>query len=526
VLRHHPDHDHLADTVTASVRRRWIAACACVLLLFAGAPAALATPGPADAPEWWFDKWGVPALWAAGADGRGITIAEIDSGVNASLSALSGKILPGTDFGTQGGDGRTDRETDPFGHGTAMASIMVASPTIFGIEGLAPAAKILPVAIPLLGTSDANGNDHLADAITWAADHGAKIINMSLGANRDQQTDPLACPSDEQAAVYQALAKGDIVVAAAGNNGPSPTDIEEPSVCIGVITVGAIDSTGAVASFSSRTPKLTVTAPGVNIPSLGRIAGQAYQGKGTSQASALTSAALALIWSKFPTLTNRQVVARLLATLDNKQASADPASGYGAINPGAAINTNVAADAPNPVFDVAAPFIAQLTKPASAATPAAAVTAPAPPGHYEAAAPPSDVTAEVKIGTGIALAGLICLLLLAIFGVRGRRRHPVAEPYLPPLGGYVAGPIGASRSPGDPAARWHDVFEPPAWAAPTTPPVWSAPVGEPLVAYPPPTLAQVRPPQPEWSPPTHTTVGSDGSPHAGDPVDPAQNGPQ
>ena len=183
---------HLAHAVTTPVRRLWLVATALVavvLLLVAGAPAAIATPGPPDAPEWWFDKWNVPGLWAAGADGRGITIAEVDSGVNASLTALSGKILPGIDFGAQGGNGRIDRETDPFGHGTAMASIMVASPTIFGIEGLAPAAKILPVAIPLLGTSDANGNDHLSDAITWAADHGAKIINMSLGASRDQQTD-------------------------------------------------------------------------------------------------------------------------------------------------------------------------------------------------------------------------------------------------------------------------------------------------------------------------------------------------
>ncbi len=78
---------------------------------------------------------------------------------------------------------------------------------------------------------------------------------MSLGANRDQKTESLACPSDEQAAIYYALSKGLMLVAAAGNNGPSGTDIEEPSVCIGVVTVGAIDSTGTVASFSSRTPE-------------------------------------------------------------------------------------------------------------------------------------------------------------------------------------------------------------------------------------------------------------------------------
>jgi subtilisin family serine protease len=490
--------------VNASVRRLMVAATALVaatLLGLAGAPAAIATPGPPDAPEWWFDKWNVPGLWAAGADGRGITIAEVDSGVNANLTALSGKILPGIDFGAQGGNGQIDRETDPFGHGTAMASIMVAAPTIFGIEGLAPAAKILPVAIPLLGTSDANGNDHLSDAITWAADHGANIINMSLGASRDQQSDPVACPADEQAAVYHALSKGSIVVAAAGNNGPSPTDIEEPSVCIGVVTVGAIDSTGTIASFSSRTPKMTVTAPGVNIPSLGRIAGQAYQGKGTSQASALTSAALALIWSKYPTLTNRQVVARLLATLDSPRSSADPAYGYGQINPASAINTAVPANAPNPVYDVSDPFVAQLTTPNAVPTPAAAPTAATPPGHYTAAKSPSSVTNEVKTAALVAIAGLIVLLLLIGFGVRGRRQR--VRPYV------ASGWAGSSTSTGT-TTRWHDVFEPPAWAAPEQPPTWTAPPGPPTVVYPPPTLADAPPPEPpaQWLPPANPTTGS------------------
>ena len=113
-----------------------------------------------------------------------------------------------------------------------------------------------------------------------------------------------------------------------------------------------------------------MTAPGVNMPSLGRIAGQAYKGKGTSQASALTSAALALIWSKYPTLTNRQVLTRLLATLDGTRTTADPAYGYGEINPATAINSDRAGrSAPNPVFDVADPFVAQLTKPAAPAVP-------------------------------------------------------------------------------------------------------------------------------------------------------------
>ena len=80
----------------------------------------------------------------------------------------TGKILPGKDFGDAAGDGRTDRDQDMFGHGTAMASIMVARPTLLDITGLAPDARVLPIAVPIQGTSDASVSDHVPDAIRWA----------------------------------------------------------------------------------------------------------------------------------------------------------------------------------------------------------------------------------------------------------------------------------------------------------------------------------------------------------------------
>src|SRR4249919_423217 len=92
------------------------ALCAGLALVAPGS--ATAAPGPQDAPEWWFDAWQVPSLWAAGARGQGVTIAEIDTGVNAALPELAGKILPGKDFGDPAADGRADRDRDAFGHGT------------------------------------------------------------------------------------------------------------------------------------------------------------------------------------------------------------------------------------------------------------------------------------------------------------------------------------------------------------------------------------------------------------------------
>jgi len=174
------------------------------VLLAAPATAALdtAAPGPPSAPEWWFDSWQVPALWAAGADGRGITVAVIDSGVQADIPELRGKVLPGADFIGNGSDGRTDYDNDEFSHGTAMASLIVAAPGFAGIEGLAPAAKILPVAVPLVnvvrrGEPPPNST---ANAIEYAADHGARIISMSLGGPRYEGRDQAPCPQTTRSA--------------------------------------------------------------------------------------------------------------------------------------------------------------------------------------------------------------------------------------------------------------------------------------------------------------------------------------
>jgi subtilisin family serine protease len=287
---------------------------AAVVLTICSATPAAAVPGPPSAPEYWFLSWQVPRLWALGARGQGVTIAEIDTGVTAALPQLSGRVLPGRDFGRPG-NGQIDRSTSPFGHGTAMASIMVGRRGPLGITGLAPAAKVLPVAVPLDGTTDASSNDHLPRAIRWAVDHGAKIITMSLGGAQHSSGDTDACPDPEQKAVYYALAHGVAIFAAGGNRGQIDNAVEEPGVCLGVVSVGAVDRSGRVAAFSSRHRYLTMTAPGVNIPSLGREAGAAFAGDGTSQATALTAAAAALVWSRYPRLPAQRVVARLLATL-------------------------------------------------------------------------------------------------------------------------------------------------------------------------------------------------------------------
>jgi subtilisin family serine protease len=413
------------------------------VLFGALASPALAAPGPPDHPEWWFDQWGVPGLWSGGARGQGVVIGEIDTGVNAKLPSLSGNVLPGKDFGTAGGDGRVDRDIDPFGHGTAMASLMVGHAGQDGILGLAPDARVLPVAVPINGTTDNAGDAADGDvmaAIRWAADHGAKIITMSLGAAHEPGDASRSCPEYEQSVIDHALAKGAIVVASGGNAGDKGSPVEEPSVCLGVVSVGAVDRKGAIPVWSSRHPYLTVTAPGVDVPSVGRIAGQSYYGDGTSQAAAITAGALALIWSKYPHLTGPQVEARLLATVDGRRSTRNPAAGFGSIDVHAAVTATLPANEPNPVYAAAVPFLAK-DKVADPADPTvrAATARTALPGDFAVASPPNPLVSGPGLG-GLIGAGLGLLALLAMAAVGIRRRHAVAASTPPATETVVVGP--------------------------------------------------------------------------------------
>jgi len=419
--------------------RRFAAAVTGLALMFVGPGLAGATPGPATAPEYWFDSWHVDQLWRSGVRGQGVTIAEIDTGVNASLPELSGRILPGRDFGEQG-NGQVDRELDTFGHGTAMASIMVARPGVLDITGLAPDAKILPIAVPLNGTSESGRPGRLPDAIRWAANHGADVINLSIGGKRYKRDGGLACPDDEQQAIYHALRRNVVVVASVGNTGPTDNAVEEPAVCLGVVAVGAVDAAGTVAPFSGRQPYLTLIAPGVSVPSLSRVAGQAYSGDGTSQAAAITSAAFALLRSKFPHARGRELVTRVLATLDAHRRTPSPAYGYGLLDTYRAITAQVPADAPNPVYDAVAPFLAaaRAPRPREPSLPVPASRDGASTGHYEVGSRPRLHSPQVLIGAGVAIWGLAALIVLVVVGARRRRPAP-ADP-IGPAGDVPARP--------------------------------------------------------------------------------------
>lgn len=422
--------------------RRLVAALAAALLVAVPATAQ-ATPGDPYAPQYYFDQWHVHQLWAQGVRGQGITIAEIDTGVDAGQPEFAGRVSPGIDFGRLGGDGRTDRDKDAYGHGTSMASIMVGRPGQFGIEGLAPDATLVPVAIPLDGTVDAQPDDRLPEAIRWAADHGAKIISMSLGGVRRHGYNRTACPPDEQQAIYYALRKGAILFAAGGNRGAGDDAVEEPGVCLGVVSVGAVDRNGNVASFSSRHRYLTMTAPGVDIASIGP-QNAPFSGDGTSQATAIASAVAALVWSKYPSLSGTQVVARMLATLDRRSDTVDPSYGHGILNAYQAVTADVPETAPDPVAALARPFLNQhVAKSKPVKAPAPIVHAANPPGAMTVGSAPWLFQPRVLVAAGVAAGGVVVLVILAIVGIAARRRRRFENVVVTPL----ATGVGTAWSP-------------------------------------------------------------------------------
>lgn len=301
-----------------------------------------ATPAHADAiraQQWGLDAMRTDQAWRT-TQGRGITVAVLDTGVDDSHPDLAGSVLPGKDFigfGAQRGDRAWAR------HGTAMAGIIAAHGhgpgREDGVMGIAPEAKILPVRVILEGTDKAREEARnsrgtaLAQGIRWAADHGADVINLSLGDD-SESAHPEA---GEDAAVQYALAKGAVVVASAGNGGEKGDHISYPAAYPGVIAVTAVDRFGTHAAFSTRRWYATVSAPGVDIV-IADPDRKYYQGWGTSAASAFVSGAVALVRAAHPGLTPAQIKKLLADTADDgPKGGRDDARGYGTVDPVAAI---------------------------------------------------------------------------------------------------------------------------------------------------------------------------------------------
>lgn len=272
-------------------------------------------------------------------------VAVVDSGVDASNPHLSGQLAGGTDLVSDGKGNGGYADSD--GHGTALAGIIAARKIDgSGVEGLAPAARILSVRVFAGTAQDTVNAGHgpsiarLAAGIEYAADSHAQIINVSLST-------PENAP-ELASAVRYATAHGSLVVAAAGNRdstdsiGSNSHDGPRyPADDPGALGVAAIDGSGVVTHASIHGPQVALSAPGQNILTTSAAGGDCVYGANspaTSFATAYVSAAAALVASAYPDETPAQWAYRLEATALRANPDArDDQSGWGLVQPYSAL---------------------------------------------------------------------------------------------------------------------------------------------------------------------------------------------
>jgi len=280
--------------------------------------------------QWYLDAMQAESMWKV-SSGKGVTVAMLDSGVDASVPELRGKVLPGKNFVEPGADARAD----PKGHGTAI-SLLIAGNGAGGqgVKGLAPDARILPLTVT--GSTKESGSTtvpSLAKAIRYAADSNAKIINMSL-AFQDYSLEK-GEREQLQKAVDYAIGRGKLLLAGSGNDGNTSNDVTYPAASDGVVGVSAIDKSLAATKFSNHGSFVALAAPGEDIPT--SCIGKSGYCKtwGTSQATGITSGAAALIWAKHPKWTGNQVLRVMMETAGKPADGKIPSRylGYGTIRP-------------------------------------------------------------------------------------------------------------------------------------------------------------------------------------------------
>ncbi|MGW1257447.1 S8 family serine peptidase [Streptomyces sp. NPDC002513] len=284
--------------------------------------------------QWPLTAYNAERVWKT-SQGAGVTIAVVDSGVDASHPDLVGQVLQGKDFT---GAGNADEDSD--GHGTGMASLIAGhghgANDSSGVMGLAPKAKILPVRVDT--TENKIDTEGWAAGVRYAVDRGASVINLSIG-------DSSAYPGSKAAkAIAYAQEHDAVVVAATGNDAGT---VSYPAALPGVVAVSAVDKDLNFWS-DSNTGTVTVAAPGVETVQADPTSRSGYVvASGTSGSAAYVSAIVALLRSKYPDLSAGQVINRLVKSasfLNNEGRKApDKELGYGIARPGSALTMNIPA---------------------------------------------------------------------------------------------------------------------------------------------------------------------------------------
>ncbi|RJU01917.1 peptidase S8 [Arthrobacter frigidicola] len=325
----------------------------------------LCTAAPARADhvrdkQYWLQDYGVTEAWKS-TQGEGVKVAVIDSGVDSSHPDLRGAVTAGIDASGAGrGDGQQGIGEVPE-HGTLVSTLLAgrghgprpaegAAPSPLaaygegpdGIVGVAPKADLLAVSVWIEGPNSGPNpagigtDEQIPNAVRWAVDNGAKVINMSLGSTST------TWPESWDEAFLYAEKRDVVVVAAAGNRAGGLTQVGAPATIPGVLSVAGLDRSGVASrESSSEGISIAVAAPSENL--VGGLPGAFYaEWSGTSGAAPLVSGVAALIRSKYPELSAAQVINRIVGTARDAGAPGfDTIYGHGILDVAAAVGPGV-----------------------------------------------------------------------------------------------------------------------------------------------------------------------------------------
>ena len=283
--------------------------------------------------EWHLQKINAPVAWNTSI-GTGVIVAILDSGVDASHPDLQGRLVAGWNFYDN-----NSNTSDVFGHGTMVAGVVAAlGNNGLGIAGVAWGARVMPIRVT--DTSGIGTLSAFANGLTYAADHGARVANLSF---------PVQSSGSTQAAAQYFMNKGGVVFNSAGNYGA----LDSTPASSALVSVSATGSTDVLASWSSFGPYVDLSAPGVGIWTT-TMGGGYSSVSGTSFSSPLSAGVAALMMSVNPALAPAQVVSLLESSAVDLGASGyDIDYGYGRVDAAAA----VAAAAQAKVTDVQPPSV-------------------------------------------------------------------------------------------------------------------------------------------------------------------------
>lgn len=392
--------------------RAALGAAGAISLVALGAVPAQASDNPVFDAEWALggSVFNVTQIWSQyQARGSGVTVAVVDSGVDPNQPDLQGSLVPGQNLVDPSNPTTDTADDNSEYHGTDVAAIIAAhghggSSDLQGMIGLAPQAKIMPVKVGDAGNPTTASIDA---GIEYAADHGAKVINVSVG-QADVNGD---CDSTENTAVDDALSKGAVVVVASGNQAQQGNESNCFGLIPGVIEVGDVQQNGQIDADSDYNSSLAVAAPGDGIEEPAPNS-QYNTGDGTSLAAPWVSAEAALIIGLHPSWTPGQVVRAVIDnTTQGTGQRVDDHVGYGVIDPLKALGAAAPTQTSNP-----------LGGPAAGSSQSAGSGGAASPGSSSAAAAGSSgKSSSIVVYVGIGLGILVLIGLIVFFIGRGKK---------------------------------------------------------------------------------------------------------